>query len=290
MAKTTKTTKTTKREIVQSRNWAITDFELLNWEGIYEEYKDVIRYMCRGKEVCPKTGKVHYQGWIQFINKKRMMGVKNIMGSKTIHVEACMGSEKANDRYCKKDNDYWEMGAFMCQGQRTDLEMIKKAIDDERSMRIIADNHFGDYVRYHRGFEAYRALVQKDKAKEFREVEVEVLWGRTGTGKTREGMKQAGFKIEGSEMEWWDGYEGEQTILIDEYDSQVSLPRLLNILDGYQLRLPIKGGFTYARWTKVIITSNINPREWHPNAKEFHREALMRRLTKVTEMCHSDRR
>ena len=43
------------------------------------------------------------------------------------------------------------MGAFMCQGQRTDLEMIKKAIDEERSMRIIADNHFGDYVRYHRG-------------------------------------------------------------------------------------------------------------------------------------------
>ena len=103
-------------------------------------------------------------------------------------------------------------------------------------------------------------------------------------------MKQAGYKIEGSEMEWWDGYEGEKTILIDEYDSQVSLPRLLNILDGYQLRLPIKGGFTYARWTKVIITSNIDPREWHPNAKPFHREALMRRLTKVIEMCHSVQR
>lgn len=274
----------------QSRNWAITDFELLDWASVFEEYHDIIRYMCRGRETCPKTGRIHYQGWIQFVNKKRMGGVKKIMGSKSLHLEPCMGSEHQNDKYCKKDGDWWEKGVFKCQGQRTDMEAIKKAIDDEESMKVIADDHFGDYIRYHKGFEAYRALVQKAKAKEFRKVEVEVLWGRTGTGKTREGMKQAGYKIEGSEMEWWDGYEGEQTILIDEYDSQVSLPRLLNILDGYQLRLPIKGGFTYARWTKVIITSNIDPREWHPNAKPFHREALMRRLTKVTEMCHSVQR
>ena len=43
----------------QSRNWAITDFELLDWASVFEEYGDIIRYMCRGREVCPKTGKVH---------------------------------------------------------------------------------------------------------------------------------------------------------------------------------------------------------------------------------------
>lgn len=274
----------------QSRNWAITDFELLDWASVFEEYHDIIRYMCRGRETCPKTGRIHYQGWIQFVNKKRMGGVKKIMGSKSLHLEPCMGSEHQNDKYCKKEGDWWEKGVFKSQGQRTDMEAIKKAIDDEESMKIIADDHFGDYIRYHKGFEAYRALVQKEKAKEFREVEVEVLWGETGTGKTREGMKQAGFKIEGAKTQWWDGYEGERTILIDEYDSQVPITELLNILDGYQLRLAIKGGFTYARWTKVIITSNIDPREWHPNAKEPHREALMRRITKVRHLCHSVQR
>ena len=59
----------------QSRNWCFTDFELLNFEQIYEENKDLIRYICVGNEICPKTKKKHKQGWIQFINKKRMNGV-----------------------------------------------------------------------------------------------------------------------------------------------------------------------------------------------------------------------
>ena len=219
-----------------------------------------------------------------------MNGVKKIMGSRTIHVESCMGREKSNDEYCKKDGDWWEKGIFNSQGQRTDMEAIKKAIDNEESMRVIADDHFGDYIRYHRGFEAYRELIQKEKAREYRRVEVVVLWGETGTGKTRTAMEEANYKIEGAKMAWWDGYEGEKIILIDEYDSQISITELLNILDGYQLRLPIKGGFTYARWTKVYITSNIEPHEWHPKAKEAHREALMRRITYVKQVCRSVQR
>lgn len=268
----------------QSRNWAITDFQLLDWEQVYNDHRDIIRYMCRGQETCPKTGKLHYQGWIQFVNKKRMGGVKKIFNSKQLHLEPCRGSEHDNERYCKKDGDWWEVGTFINQGQRTDLEAIKKILDDEQPMEEVADRFFGDYIRYHRGFEAYRALVQKRKAKAFRKVEVEVLHGTTGTGKTRLGYAEAGYKIDGEELNWWDGYEGEEVILIDEYDSQVPITKLLNILDGYQLRLPIKGGFTYARWKKVIITSNLHPDDWHLHAKPLHRDALRRRITKITEI------
>lgn len=272
-------------KLTQSKNWCFTDFELLDIEKIYNENKDIVRYMCRGLEVCPTTGRKHYQGWVQFLNKKRMGGVKRLFGSKKISVRACKGDEYSNDAYCKKDNDYKAWGLFITQGARSDLEDIKRRLDAEQDMKQIADEHFGDYLRYHKGMEAYRALVQKQNSKAFRHVEVEVIVGTTGLGKTREAMKHAEYKIEGSKLQWWDGYEGEQCILIDEYDSQVPITELLNLLDGYQLRLPVKGSFVYARWTKVYITSNIEPEHWHSNAKDVHRDALMRRITKITKMC-----
>lgn len=172
------------------------------------------------------------------------------------------------------------------QGERTDLEDIKKRIDENATMYEIANDHFGDYIRYHSGFSKYQELVRKEQTKKFRHVEVEVIWGPTGTGKTRRCYNpDKCFKIQGSAMNWWDGYEGEKELLIDEYSNDVGITELLGILDGYQLRLPVKGAHTYANWTKVYITSNIDPLQWHMNAREMHREALRRRITKITEMC-----
>ncbi len=106
---------------------------------------------------------------------------------------------------------------------------------------------------------------------------VEIHTGPTGTGKTRACYDSDAFMIHGDSLDWWDGYCGEKTLVIDEYSNQISLTKLLGILDGYQLRLPIKGGFTYARWTTVKITTNLG--ELHEKAKWEHRCALERRVT-----------
>ena len=130
-------------------------------------------------------------------------------------------------------------------------------------------------------------MVAKEKTRKFRQVNVEVIEGETGQGKTRHAYGDEAkdiYKIEGDSMQWWDGYEGEKTIVIDEYSNQLPITKLLNILDGYQLRLPIKGGHTYANWTKVYITTNNPWEEWHEHAKPMHRDALKRRITKWTTL------
>jgi hypothetical protein len=38
---------------------------------------------------------------------------------------------------------------------------------------------------------------------------------------------------------------------------------MLNILDGFPLRINVKASHTYANYTKVIITSNVCPDEWY---------------------------
>ncbi len=272
----------------QSINWCFTDFELLDWDKIYEMTED-IRYICWGEEICPTTKRKHYNGWLQFAQKKkkRLGGVKKLCRSKVIHLEPCRGTEEANEKYCKKDGKWKKLGEFFTQGKRTDLDGLKKILDEGGTLKDIADENFQSFIQYNRGFQEYKKIVDKNRRKCFRTVKTIHIHGETGLGKTRKAMSYSDntYKIQGNALQWWDGYDGEETLVIDEYDSQVPLTELLGILDGYQLRLPIKGSFTYANWTKVIITSNYE--ELHKKAKAMHQDALKRRITETIKMCRS---
>ncbi len=269
---------------VQSKNWAFTDFELKDWSKIYEQHEDV-NYICWGTEICPETKRKHYQGWFQVINKKRFGGAKKVCQSKKMHIEACLGSEEQNDKYCQKDNVYTRLGEYTIQGKRTDLDGLKKIIDDGGTLKDIAGENFQAFIQYNRGFQEYKKIVDKSRRKTFRNVKVIHIHGKTGTGKTKRAMAHSDdtYKIQGNALKWWDGYDGEETIVIDEYDSQIPCTELLGILDGYQLRLPIKGSFTYANWKTVLITSNY--KRLHGSAKKMHRDALKRRITETIKMC-----
>lgn len=279
-----------KKKVCQSRNWCFTDFEMLDFKKIYEQYTDIIRYIGWGKETCPSTGKTHNQGWIQFVNKKRMGGVKKVCQSKKIHLEPCRGDEKANEAYCAKEGNFQSLGVFVTQGQRSDLEQMYKKIKNGATAEELMDENFGLYCRYRGGIKDALEIANKKKCKRFRHVKVEYVHGETGTGKTRWAMEQDPdlFKIHGTSLKWFDGYNGEKTLLIDEYANDVKITKMLGICDGYQLRLPIKGGFTYANWDRVIITSNIHYDDLHFQASQAHRDALKRRVTRVIHMEYSN--
>lgn len=272
-----------KTEFYQSRNWCFTDWSCTDWTELYNKHEDLIRFICWGKEIAPTTGNEHHQGWIQIIKKKTLGGMKKLMGDK-VSFKVCRGDEFDNQVYCKKDNNFKQLGKFIVQGERTDLLGMKNFINEGHTMKEIADENFNLYCQYRSGLTKYKEMVDKEKSKEFRKVEVNVLYGATGTGKTRLAMVESEYKIEGFNLKWWDGYEGEKCILIDEFANQIPITELLNILDGYQLRLPIKGGHTYALWNKVYITTNLNFDEWYPSAKKMHKLALLRRISSFAEV------
>lgn len=249
-----------------------------------------VSYGVCGKEVAPSTGTPHLQGFLQLTKRMRIKSVNDKLKAavaKSVWTQAAKGGPTKNLEYCSKAGDFKEWGKPRSQGKRMDLEAAYDAARSDKPMIEVADEHKSAFIRYHRGIEKVRELHNKEQASEWREVKTTLHTGPTGCGKTRTAMASAErvYKIQGDQLKWWDGYEGEDTIVIDEYSNDVKVTTLLSFLDGYKLRLPIKGGFTYARWTKVHITTNLF--ELHEQAKDAHRDALARRITKTISYWES---
>ncbi len=54
---------------------------------------------------------------------------------------------------------------------------------------------------------------------------------------------------------------------------------MLRWLDRYPCQVEVKGYSMPLSAINFWITSNINPRNWYPNAKQFQIDGLMRRIT-----------
>lgn len=118
-------------------------------------------------------------------------------------------------------------------------------------------------------------------------VEVIVHYGQTGLGKTYDifGAIPRIYRVYqfDKHRELWDGYDGENDVLIDDFDSANAPPlaRLLQVLDPYPLTLPARYHGNPARFTRVWMTSQEAPGLWYLAEQAERRDALQRRLSFV---------
>lgn len=241
----------------------------------------MIRFSIFGKEICPTTGRTHWQGYVELKKPQRLSFLKKAFQDDGLHCEKAKGSPQQNIEYCSKDGATIQTGESKKQGQRSDLE--EAASDIVTGKRKLSDIMIEDprtYCRYRNGLRDIAALQAQRSNKGFRELEVFVYWGEAGTGKTRKAVEEnpEHYMLGKAPRVWFDGYDQESTLIIDEFYGWIPYGYLLRILDGYALRVEVKGGHTYAAWTKVVITSNKDPREWY----EFGMTpALRRRITRI---------
>jgi len=199
-------------------------------------------------------------------------------------VEARRGTSTEASTYCKKDGQFVEWGTISKSngGSRSDLIAVHAAINSGKSLRMVSNEFFGTYLRYERGLRSYM-LLHGQRTRE--PPSVRVLWGATGTGKTRRVHETHDpdtiYAWPGCGL-WFDGYDGEPVALLDDFTgSCMPLAYLLKLLDRYPFRVPIKGGYTNWLPTIIYLTSNIDPDQWYPNAHLEHQRALKRRFTSV---------
>lgn len=130
--------------------------------------------------------------------------------------------------------------------------------------------------------------------------DVIVLWGSTGVGKSRrvrEECHRQGLRLWvapiGTLGQWFDGYDGQQVALWDDFVGGMPFRALLQLLEGNRMDVPVKGGFTCWRPSAVYFTSDRHWTQWQfpkgadqklgPMSQEEEAQ-LRRRVTLCEEM------
>lgn len=219
-----------------------------------------------------EQGTAHLQGYIAFDNPIRFSELRKWFPDSRAHLEVAKGSAQQNQDYCTKEEGrlagYWEFGVMPKQGKRNDLLKVKELLDSGATLKEVSDKHFSAFVRYSKSFKEYQLLHTEPRNWE---MDVEVVWGATGTGKSRYCMETypgAFWKSRNSgNQQFWDGYNGEEVIIIDEFYGWFPWDYLLRLTDRYPFSLDVKHGTVPLSARKIVFTSNKHPREWYPNSR-----------------------
>ena len=173
----------------------------------------------------------------------------------------------------------WEFGKFEQggQGSRNDISRAVDLIKNNNNWKTIINECPREYVKYHSGLEKVKQYVgQKRDWK----TEVILIVGPSGSGKSRyarETYPTAYWKPVGK---WWNGYDGEEDVVFDEFDWQVwERTYLLNLFDRYPMLVETKGGYVQLIAKRIIITCKIKP--WEDSDFE-----MMRRIDKIVTKCN----
>lgn len=279
---------TFKMPTIQGKHWTGTLFPPCTEEQWREKMASIEAVVWSAQvETAPTTGTEHLQ-WYFETRKRRGIGcIKCLLTG--AHVEVARSPRAAFD-YCTKEESRtgWSAheGQPRGQGTRSDIAAAAAMVREE-GVQAVAEHMPDMVVRYARGLQALQTLHQSHQLMQWRDIQVHVRWGPTGTGKTRYAAELGDiFPLELDAGFWFDGYTGQTRLLVDEFYGQLKPSTLLKLLDGYKRLWPIKGGHVLGVWREVYITSNTPPDTWYSTERVPGAvlAALNRRFTTITHV------
>lgn len=239
------------------------------------------RYVCWGHETGGKTGTPHLQGYISFTHVRTFQQVRKLMPRQVGWIDYRKGSIPQAENYQKKDGDWFEDGDRPIDPKKKgEMEKVKWA-------EILKAAKEGDWewlelehpqVWCH--MEAkLRAKYKPTKIRMDGELEHMWIWGSPGTGKTTWVLDKYPDCFMKDLSKWWDRYDSEDTVFIDEWSPDVKLDREIKIwADRTSFNAEVKGGGMSIRPKRIIICSNYTIAECFSGVQ---REAVERRFKQV---------
>lgn len=265
--------------------------------GLFNLMDDKVAYCIYAYEI-GKEGTPHLQGYIQFNQAVRFARIAKWGGewarASVPNNGFVKGTAEQNVAYVSKVDDEthvagpWTYGEMNTQGKRNDINQLVDIIKEDKSLKRVATEMPEMIVKYPRGCEKLMELL--DERERDWKTEVIVYWGKAGTGKSRRAYEEGGEKAyflrkgNGGSI-WWDGYEGNENVIIDDFYGWIPWDMLLRICDRYPMTVDIKGGSRKFLAKKIWITSNVHPRDWYNFEKNTNMkyEAFERRITNCIE-------
>jgi hypothetical protein len=250
------------------------------------------------EEAGSSTGYRHYQAFAYWEGKITGSRVRALFGD--AHCEPAGKPAVACAAYCSKDKThlsgpYWLGDYESVPGMEpTEAQTERKSIFAEAQQHIAEGWRYEDFLNSSEwmvwGLRHKNAIQDLISAHAYAAygthirdmVSVDYIYGPTESGKSWSVYETYGipnvFVPNCADASFpFDGYAGQPVVMLEEFRSALKFDFLLKVLDIYPLLLNIKGGRTYACWTKVVITSNIELSEQYPNLTE-RKDPLLRRF------------
>lgn len=230
-----------------------------------------------------EEGTPHIQGAVYFKNKdkKRFAAMKKMHDR--AHWEPMKGSWEDNRKYCTKEGDVIvDEGEGPKQGKRMDLKKMKRRIDEGATEEELWEEDFSCMARYGRAMKEYKDLKQRKKARTGM-TKGKWYYGPTGVGKSHTVFSDfdpdTHYVYEVEDNGWWDGYEGQDIVIINEFRGQIKFAQLLDLVDKYPKKVKRRNRETTPFVAKEVrVTSSMPPEEVY-NGMSDKIDQLLRRFT-----------
>lgn len=129
----------------------------------------------RQLEICPETGKYHWQGFCVIKDKQTIKGMKkkysgpHFLGDDRVHWEVMQGTIEQSEEYCSKEESRapgelpvtWGVKPREGQGARNDLHLAIHALR-AGGVEAVVEHHAAAFIRYSSGFMKMAQYI-KDK-------------------------------------------------------------------------------------------------------------------------------
>lgn len=253
----------TVRTPVNSRRYCFTLNNYTDDDFLTIQAWSNVDYLVVGRETAPTTGTPHLQGYVVFRSAQRPSAVHRLLPS--AHWQIANGTSTQNREYCIKGGDYVEEGenpdtraaSGRAAGASATSDKYKRAWDQAK----VGDIEAIDASIRFRHYFTCRAISKDFMVKPPDLTYMPGVWiyGPPGTGKSftaRNLYPDAYMKMQNK---WWDGYQGEEHVLLDDFDMKELGHHLKIWADKYSFLAESKGSARHIRPARFIITSNYAP-------------------------------
>lgn len=221
-----------------------------------------------------ELGTTHLQGFINY--KHQVVMPKSFLPK--AHFEPMRGTQKQAIDYCHKDGDFVEFGARpLTQEEKGERQKrrYEEALTSAKQGKL--DDIPADLFTRH--YRTYKMIVNDYASEPTVNSTLENYWiyGPTGSGKSSYARATFDNLYIKSQNKWWDGYAGQDNVLIDDlHPSWVGMHQLKQWSDHYPFQAEVKNSSMFINPKRIIITSNYHPDEC--NFKPEDLEPIKRRF------------
>jgi len=299
----------------QARHWAFTiwagnllgDIKTIDdWYREAQSFTNGVKYLVFQIEIAPNTGQEHIQGFVSFAGQKRPSTLKNHFGK--VSPECFQVMKKGatpwdNKLYCTKEDsrkpgtvpfEFGQVPTGVSEAEEmSKLDQFIELCKATHKFHAIS-TYPATYIRHCNGIDRWWSIFERSRASKEREVDIIVCYGNPGSGKSRFAHQFDSSNntfvfpaLEFKQRLNLDGYQGQRTVIIDDYEGQIDYGTFKNLTDRYVYDFNTKGSMVLGTWTTMIITSNVHPNRWYEGKDHWgirgtpSQSALQRRYNNV---------